>query len=55
MDIAIAREYAISAYDAAYLELALRKEIPLMSLDKLLCNSAKEAGIAIQQAPYDSK
>lgn len=43
----IARKYSISAYDAAYLELALRKGFPLASFDKLLCDSARKAGVAI--------
>lgn len=44
----ISREYSISAYDAAYLELALRKNLPLVSFDKILCEAAKNAGIEIK-------
>lgn len=43
----ITRQFNISAYDAAYLELALRQSIPLASFDQLLCSSAKKAGIAL--------
>jgi predicted nucleic acid-binding protein len=42
------RKYSISAYDAAYLELALRKGLPLISFDKMLCEAAKKAGILIR-------
>lgn len=45
--IEISREYAISSYDAAYLELALRKDIPLVSFDKLLCEAANKAEIKV--------
>lgn len=43
----ISRTYSISAYDASYLELALRKNIPLFSADKMLSNAAKKAGISV--------
>lgn len=41
----ISREYSLSAYDAAYLELAIRKSIPFSSFDKILCTAAEKAGI----------
>lgn len=41
----ISREYDISSYDAAYLELALRKNIPFISFDKALMLAAKKAHI----------
>lgn len=37
--------YAISAYDAAYLELAIRQKCPLLTLDKKLLKAAKKAGV----------
>lgn len=43
----ISREHQISAYDASYLELAERKNIPLASFDKALCEAAKASGISI--------
>lgn len=46
---AISREFKISGYDAQYLELALRKNIPIATLDKDLCKAAKKAGVAIYQ------
>ncbi|MGA2655139.1 MAG: type II toxin-antitoxin system VapC family toxin [Gammaproteobacteria bacterium] len=41
----LAHEHHLSAYDAAYLEIALRKQIPIASLDKKLINIAKKTGI----------
>lgn len=41
----LAREYGLSAYDAAYLELAVRKGAPLATLDTGLRKAAREAGV----------
>ncbi len=43
----ISQTYRVSAYDAAYLELALRKKSSLASLDNELCNAAEKAGLSI--------
>lgn len=43
----IARRYKLTAYDASYLELALRKDIPLATLDKDLRKAAKKTGVQI--------
>jgi predicted nucleic acid-binding protein len=40
-----ARLHAVSAYDAAYLELALRLTLPLATLDRRLKIAAKAAGV----------
>ena len=45
--LTLARAYNISSYDAAYLELALRKGFPLASLDKHLVKAAKKADVDI--------
>ena len=37
----LARKYALTAYDAAYLELALREGAPLATLDKRLAEAAR--------------
>jgi predicted nucleic acid-binding protein len=42
----LARDYALSAYDAAYLELALRLGLPLATLDAHLREAAGRAGVA---------
>ncbi|MDP4028506.1 MAG: type II toxin-antitoxin system VapC family toxin [Gallionella sp.] len=41
----LARRYKLSAYDASYLELALRSGIPLATLDEDLQKAAKKAGV----------
>ena len=44
---AVAREHGLSAYDAAYLELAARVQAPLATLDKRLRAAARSAGIEL--------
>jgi predicted nucleic acid-binding protein len=41
----LARRYKLSAYDASYLELALRAGLPLATLDEALQKAAKKAGV----------
>ena len=41
----LARRYNLSAYDASYLELALRLGMPLATLDEDLQKAAKKAGV----------
>ena len=43
----LARRYKLSAYDAAYLELALRSGLPLATLDSDLAKAATTAGVKI--------
>jgi len=43
----LARRYWLSAYDAAYLELALRTGLPLATLDAGLAKAATAAGVTI--------
>ena len=42
----LARRYRLSAYDAAYLELALRRNLPIATLDTDLARAASLAGVA---------
>jgi predicted nucleic acid-binding protein len=44
---ALASDHALSAYDAAYLELALRRHLPLATQDKALLRAMTDAGIAL--------
>jgi len=44
---ALALQYRLTSYDAAYLELALRRKLPLASLDDELLTAARAAGVAI--------
>jgi predicted nucleic acid-binding protein len=43
----LARQFNLSAYDAAYLELALREGLPLATLDVKLQSAAREAGVRL--------
>lgn len=43
----LARRYKLSAYDAAYLELALRTGLPLATLDANLAQAATTAGVQV--------
>jgi predicted nucleic acid-binding protein len=40
----LSRKYRLSAYDASYLELALRVQLPLATLDAALQRAATQAG-----------
>ena len=42
--LALAENYSLSVYDAAYLELALRKGLPLASLDDVLRKAMQKTG-----------
>lgn len=44
---AISREFRLTGYDAQYLELARRKNLPLATLDKDLRKAAKKAGVPV--------
>lgn len=41
----LARTHKLSAYDAAYLELALRKALPLATFDRALARAAQSTGV----------
>jgi len=45
--LSVAKDYQLSAYDAAYLELALRKLMPLATCDRKLSEAARQAGITL--------
>ena len=45
--LALARSHQLTAYDAAYLELALRTGCPLASLDAVLNETAAGLGVAL--------
>ena len=46
----LARQQSLTAYDAAYLELAMRRGLPIATLDDQLKAAAKAAGVAIYEA-----
>jgi predicted nucleic acid-binding protein len=46
----LAREERLTAYDAAYLELAMRLGLPLASKDGNLCDAAERLGVSVLSA-----
>ena len=45
----LAGEHRLTAYDAAYLELAMRLRLPLATRDRSLMQAAQQAGVALLQ------
>ena len=45
--LALAREHGLTVYDAAYLELALRADAPLATLDQQLARAARAAKVPL--------
>ena len=45
--LALARSHRLTSYDAAYLELALRRGLPLATRDKALQAAARLEGVAL--------
>ncbi|HKK94270.1 MAG TPA: type II toxin-antitoxin system VapC family toxin [Longimicrobiales bacterium] len=43
----LARDHQLSAYDASYLELAIRLGVPLATLDHRLADAAGQAGVSL--------
>ena len=44
---ALAREHQLSTYDASYLDLALRRALPLATQDKSLRRAAVKCGVEV--------
>lgn len=44
--VTLAREHELTVYDAIYLELAVRRQLPLATLDKKLANAANRIGVS---------
>lgn len=45
--LGLAREYSLSTYDAAYLELAIREHLPLATLDEALRGAARKCQVTL--------
>ena len=43
----LARQYGLTIYDAAYLELAMRRGATLATSDTALARAAKKAGVGV--------
>jgi predicted nucleic acid-binding protein len=48
--VSLAREHRLSAYDASYLELALRRSLPLATLDAQLVQALERSGALLLSA-----
>ena len=48
---ALAAEHGLSAYDACYLELALRRRLPLATLDTALLSAMQRSGVPVAPLP----
>ena len=44
--VALARQHRLTVYDAAYLELSIRKQLPIATLDRQLKSAALAIGVA---------
>lgn len=44
--LALARQERLTTYDAAYLEVAMRRGVPLATLDKALIRAARRVGVS---------
>jgi predicted nucleic acid-binding protein len=49
-ECSISRAERLTAYDAAYLEVAMRLAIPLASKDADLCDAAEHLGVTVLRA-----
>jgi predicted nucleic acid-binding protein len=45
--LGICRKFGLSSYDASYLDLAVRRKLPLASLDEPLRKAAKRLGVKL--------
>jgi predicted nucleic acid-binding protein len=45
--LALALRHDLSAYDAAYLDLALRRQLPIATVDAALADAARVSGVGV--------
>ena len=45
--VAVARQHTLSVYDATYLDLAAREQLPLATIDKQLRRAARKMGVGL--------
>ena len=53
--VRLSRQYRLSAYDAAYLSLALLEQLPLATLDRKLAEAARAEGIIVIEETVDGE
>ena len=46
----LASRYKLTAYDASYLELAIRRKLPIAAFDNALAKAAVKAGLKLVEA-----
>ena len=51
--LALALRFGLTTYDAAYLELALRRQLPIATLDQALANAAMASGAGLVVLPVN--
>ncbi|MDO6966644.1 type II toxin-antitoxin system VapC family toxin [Rhizobium alvei] len=51
--VRLSRKYRLSAYDAAYLALALIEQLPLATLDRRLAEAARSEGVSVLGPSFD--
>lgn len=51
--VRLSRQYRLSAYDAAYLSLALLDRMSLATLDQKLAEAARREGVSVLTSPVD--
>jgi predicted nucleic acid-binding protein len=52
--MALGRAHRLTAYDAAYLELAARTDLPLASQDEQLLQASRAVGVVVIAGPSDA-
>ena len=48
--LALARKHQLTAYDAAYLDLAVRVSVPVATLDRSLARAVRDEGLEVVAA-----
>ena len=52
--LALGRDYNLAAYDAAYLELAIRRGLPMATNDTRLARAARECGVFLEEPTLEN-
>jgi predicted nucleic acid-binding protein len=52
--LSLGRHYHLAVYDAVYLELAIRRKLPLATIDNRLMESARDCGVFLENPIFES-